>query len=197
MNKKNLILIGAGGHAEACIELVNSTKKYNIRGIVGTRKDIKKKIILNKFKIEYSDQDLNYLSKKFSHALIALGQIKDHTIRLKIFNKLKSLQFKLPEIISPFAIISTTSSIGEGTVIMPGVVIGANVKIGKNCIINTKTILEHGSTVNDNTHIATSVTINGGTKIGANCFIGSNSTLAQEVTIKNNSFIKMCSRISK
>ena len=38
MIKKNLILVGAGGHAEACIELVNSTKKYNIKEIVGTKK---------------------------------------------------------------------------------------------------------------------------------------------------------------
>ena len=180
MNKKNLILIGAGGHAESCIELVNSTKKYNIKEIVGTKKEIKK-IILNKFKVEYSDQDLNYLSKKFNHALISIGQIKDHTIRLKIFKKLKKLKFKLPEIISPFALISKTSSIGEGTVIMPGAIIGANVKIGKNCIINTKTVVEHGSIINDNTHLATSVTINSGTKIGANCFIGSNSTSAEDV----------------
>ena len=79
----------------------------------------------------------------------------------------------------------------------PGAIIGANVKIGKNCIINTKTVVEHGSIISDNSHLATSVTINSGTKIGANSFIGSNSTLAQEVTIKNNSFIKMCSRITK
>jgi len=196
MIKKNLILVGAGGHAEACIELVNSTKKYNIKEIVGTKRDIKK-IILKKFKVKYSDQDLNHLSKRFNYALISVGQIKDHSIRLKIFHKLKKLEFKLPKIISPFAIISKTSSIGEGTVIMPGAIIGANMKIGKNCIINTKTVVEHGSIISDNSHLATSVTINSGTKIGANSFIGSNSTLAQEVTIKNNSFIKMCSRITK
>ena len=196
MKKKNLIIIGSGGHTEACIELINSTKKYNIKEIVGTKKDIKK-IILKKFRIKYSDDDLYYLSKKFNNALISVGQIKDHTVRLKIYNKLKKLHFKLPKIISPFAVISKTSSIGEGTVIMPSVVIGANVKIGKNCIINTRSIIEHGSIVNDNTHVSTSVTINGGVKIGANCFIGSNSTLAQTVSIKNNSFIKMCSRITK
>ena len=196
MKKKNLIIIGSGGHTEACIELINSTKKYNIKEIVGTKKDIKK-IILKKFRIKYSDNDLYYLSKKFNNALISVGQIKDHTVRLKIYNKLKKLHFKLPKIISPFAVISKTSSIGEGTVIMPSVVIGANVKIGKNCIINTRSVIEHGSIVNDNTHVATSVTINGGVKIGANCFIGSNSTLAQTVRIKNNSFIKMCSRITK
>lgn len=163
---------------------------------MGTKKE-KNKIILKKFKVNYSDEHLNLLSKKYNNALVSVGQIREFQTRLKIYYKLKKMNFNLPKIISPFAVVAKSSNIGEGTVVMPGVVIGANVKIGKNCIINSKSLIEHGSIVDDNTHIATSVTINSGTKIGANSFIGSNSTIAQEVIIKKNSFVKMCSRVIK
>ena len=90
MKKEDLILIGAGGHADACADLVNSTKKFNIRAIVGTKKDFNK-IVLKNLKVKYSDKDLNSLSKKYKNALISVGQIRDYQTRLRIFKKLKKL----------------------------------------------------------------------------------------------------------
>ena len=37
------------------------------------------------------------------------------------------------------------SEIGIGTVIMHGAIINAEVKISDNCIINTATVIDHGS----------------------------------------------------
>ena len=67
---------------------------------------------------------------------------------------------------------------------MHGAIVGAKVKIGKNCIINSNSLIEHGSIIGDHSHISTSVTINSGVKIGENCFIGSNSVVKQLVSIK-------------
>jgi len=60
--------------------------------------------------------------------------------------------------------ISDTSSIGEGTVVMPGAYIGNEVRIGKNCIIHPHvTILDH-CVIGDN------VIIQAGTVIGSDAF---------------------------
>jgi UDP-3-O-[3-hydroxymyristoyl] glucosamine N-acyltransferase len=45
-------------------------------------------------------------------------------------------------IVSPIAYISKHSTIGEGTVIHHHALINANVKIGKNCIINSKALFK-------------------------------------------------------
>lgn len=60
--------------------------------------------------------------------------------------------------------ISDSSSVGEGTVLMPNVYIGNHVQVGKNCVIHPHvTILDH-CVIGDN------VTIQAGTVIGSDAF---------------------------
>ena len=71
----------------------------------------------------------------------ALINIKNYKVRVKLFNKLKDLGFKIPSIISPHAYISKHAIIGQGTIVMHGATINAGALIGKNCIINTNPFL--------------------------------------------------------
>ena len=41
--KKKIILIGAGGHAESCIDVIESTNKYEIIGLVA-KSELGKKV---------------------------------------------------------------------------------------------------------------------------------------------------------
>ena len=66
--------------------------------------------------------------------------------------------------------------------------VNANVKIGKNCIINTKALIEHDCIVEDNCHISTATIINGGVIVKENSFVGSNATSKQSIEISG--FIK-------
>ena len=45
--KKKILIIGAGGHAKSCIDLILSTKKYKIVGLVDNKKKIGKKLVQN------------------------------------------------------------------------------------------------------------------------------------------------------
>ena len=48
---------------------------------------------------------------------------------------------------------------------MHGAIVNKNCKIGKNCIINTGSILEHDTNIGDNCHISTGAIVNGGVTI--------------------------------
>ena len=60
--------------------------------------------------------------------------------------------------------VSDSATIGEGTVLMPNVFIGSEVKIGTNCIIHANV------TINDYTEIGNNVVIQAGTVIGSDAF---------------------------
>jgi len=60
--------------------------------------------------------------------------------------------------------ISDSAVIGEATVIMPGVFVGKDVKIGNNCVIHANV------TINDYTEIGNNVVIQAGTVIGSDAF---------------------------
>ena len=112
----------------------------------------------------------------------------------KLYNQLKSLNFKLPIIKSPRSYVSNKSKIGEGTIIMHDVIVNANSIIGKNCIINNKSLVEHDVEVGDNCHISTGSIINGNCIVGDNTFIGSGSTIVNGQKIPPQSFIKAGTR---
>jgi hypothetical protein len=40
MNKPGVILIGAGGHAHACIDVIEQQGHYHIAGLVGIQKEM-------------------------------------------------------------------------------------------------------------------------------------------------------------
>ena len=190
MKKIPLIIIGAGGHAKSCIDVIESQKKYYIFGIL----DNSKKKTFMGYKILGNDSKLK-LYRKIKNLVIGIGQIKNYKKRLKIYKECKKLGFNFPVIKSKFSIVSKYSKIGDGTLIFHDVVINAGAKIGENCIINTKSLIEHDVEVGDNCHVSTGSILNGSVKIGKCTFIGSGSVISHDVRIKEKSFIKFGSKI--
>ncbi|SVD35091.1 uncharacterized protein METZ01_LOCUS387945, partial [marine metagenome] len=94
-----------------------------------------------------TDDDLQVFRKKYNYALITVGQIKNPRIRIKLFKQLQKMNYTLPVIISPKAYVSKYAQIDYGTIVMHGAIVNANARIGKNCIINNKTLIEHDAVI--------------------------------------------------
>lgn len=179
--KEKIVLIGGGGHCHSVIDVIEQENKYEIIGIVDVKEDIGKKVL--DYKVIACDDDLVTIFLSCKNAVISVGQIESNKIRVNIYNKLKQIGFNLPVIVSPLAYVSKYADVDEGTVIMHHVLVNANVKIGKNCIINTKALLEHDCVVENNCHISTASVINGGVTVKENSFFGSNATSKQAIEI--------------
>ena len=180
---KKIFLVGAGGHANSCIDVIESEKKYNIVGLVSNDKKN-----TTKYSIICNDKQIKEKLNKYNYAHIAIGQIKSSNIRKKFFNLL-SKNFVLPVIKSPISYISKNSKIDIGTIIMHNAIINTNSVIGKNCIINSKALIEHDVTIGDHCHISTGSILNGNVKIGSNTFIGSGVILHNNITVGKNCII--------
>jgi len=191
---KEIILIGAGGHAISCIDVIEETKKFKISGIVDNDESILN--CLN-YPLIGKDKDLKSLREKYEFAFIVIGQIKSPKLRIDLFNKLKKLNYKLPTVISPRAHVSKHCNIGEGTIIMHDVIINAKASVGFNCIINNKALIEHDAKIANNCHISTGAIINGGSIVNDNCFIGSGSVIREEIEIGYNCVISASSFVRK
>ena len=183
---KKIILIGAGGHAHACIDVIEQCKKYNITGLIVKKKPSPK---IFGYPVLGTDKELKKISKKIKYAFISVGQIKTSKIRINLYKKAIEAGFKMPIIISPHAYVSRRAKIGEGTIIMHGAVVNANAIIGKNCIINTSCIVEHDVIVADHCHVSTGAILNGKVSLGQGCFVGSGSVVKENVKIGNNCVI--------
>jgi sugar O-acyltransferase (sialic acid O-acetyltransferase NeuD family) len=181
MTKQDIILIGAGGHALSCIDVIEQAKIFKIAGLVGLKEQIG--TVINGYKVIGSDSDLAQIARDYKFALITVGQIRNADLRIKLFTEAIKVGFELPIITSPYSYISPHAQIDKGTIVLHGAVINAHVKIGTNCIINSRVLIEHGTTVSDHCHISTGAILNGDTQIGARSFIGSGAILKQGISI--------------
>ncbi len=189
MRKPSLILIGAGGHALSCIDVVEQEDKFEIAGLVGAREEIGN--TLNGYKVIASDLELSELRKDYEYALVAIGQFKNANLRSRLFYSAFDFGFIMPTIISPYSYVSTNSKIGSGTIIMHGSIINSGVHIGQNCIINSKSLIEHGAMIHDHTHVSTGSIINGDVQIGEWSFVGSGAVVKQGIKLGRKTFIQM------
>ena len=185
---KEIILIGGGGHCKSVIDVIEQEGRFKIAGIVDKPEFLGAKVL--GYSVIGDDSDLQYLAKKYTYALVTIGQIKSPLLRINFFDLAAKFGFIQPSIISPRAYVSIHASIGSGVVIMHDVIINANTSIADNCIINSKALIEHDCKIYEHCHISTSATLNGSVVVESGCFIGSGAITKESVTIKKNSFIK-------
>ena len=182
-----ILLIGAGGHTRSCIDVLEEENQFEIAGLIEKSESISNESL--GYPVIGTDDDLKVLRQQYKNALITVGQIKSPKIRIKLYKLLKELDFTLPVIVSPHAYVSKHAQIGEGSIIMHGVIINANAKIGNNCIINNRALIEHDAVIGDHCHIATGAIINGGVSVGNETFIGSGTVTKQAISIGKNCVI--------
>jgi sugar O-acyltransferase (sialic acid O-acetyltransferase NeuD family) len=189
MSKPGLILIGAGGHAHACIDVIEQHGGYQIAGLLGMPDEMHDHHL--GYAVIGTDNDLPELAKTIPYALITLGQIKTPEHRTRLYQQVLEFGFQLPTIIAPRAYVSRHASIGAGTIVMHGAIVNAGASVGKNCIINTRALLEHDATVADHCHISTGAIINGKTVIGSGSFVGSGSSIKEGASLGQNCLVGM------
>ena len=177
--KKPLILVGGGGHCKSVLEAAESAG-YSILGVLDMPEEVGKEILSTK--VIGTDDDIpTYVDK--AEFVITVGFIKNPTIRIKLYNKIKEAGGKLATVVASTAYVSKYAEIGEGTVVLHQAYVNARAKVRKNVILNTATNIEHDVVIGDHCHISTGTMVNGEAQIGDATFIGSQSVVNQCVKI--------------
>lgn len=182
MEKKKIVIIGAGGHAKVVIDiLLQRIKLGDNLEIVGVLDDYyKENSSIKLFDIPVIGKINKSLELENCEYIIAIGSNK---IRKIISTKYDLVYYTA---IHPKAVIAEEVKIEEGAVVMAGVIINSYSYIGKHTIINTGSIIEHDCKINDFVHISPNATLAGGVKVGNETWIGMGSNIIQEVKIEGN-----------
>lgn len=189
MKKSDLILIGAGGHAHACIDVIEQHGQYRIAGLIGMPEELHTRHL--GYSVIAADSDLPQLAGEYQYVFIAVGQIRSPDSRIRLYQQTIELGFELPAILSPAAHISRHASIGAGSIVMHGAVVNAAARVGDNCIINTCALLEHDVMVEDHCHVSTGAILNGNVSIGAGSFVGSGSIVKEGIALGKRCIVGM------
>lgn len=162
----NIVVVGSSGHAKVVIDIVECEGQYTIAGLLDDFRPAGEEAF--GYRILGKVADLVSISGSYDlkGGVIAIG---DNWVRAKIA---QTMLLALPEFsfitaIHPSAQIARGVQIGEGTVIMAGVVVNSDSQIGKFCILNTRSSLDHDCLMEDFSSLAPGATTGGNVHIGA------------------------------
>ena len=189
---KNLVVLGAGGHARPILEILEENFPSNKKIILDETFDAnkKEKILGNLIFGNFKEID----SIKNKVIFIAIG---DNEIRSNIYNTLKKKKINTPNLISITSSISKYFKIGDANFINKKAFIGTSSKIGNNNIINSGSLIEHEVVIGNNNHIAPKSIIGGRVKIGNKVLIGMGSKILPGIKICSNTIIGAGSVVTK
>lgn len=187
--KDMILLLGAGGHARACIDVIEQDGRYDIAGLLGLADEVGSGIL--GYPVIGTDTEIESLLPRYRFGVVTVGQIKSPELRIRLFGWLERHGRCAPAIVSPRAYVSRHARIGAGTVVMHGAVVNAGAVVGRNCIVNSLALVEHDALIEDHCHVATGARINSGVRVGEGSFIGSGSTIRQGLVVGRNCVVGM------
>ncbi len=189
---KELIIIGAGGHARPVIDVAISLG-HEIIGIIDVNYTGAQERVMGVNVIGGMNR-ITEFAPDLVQVFIAVG---DNTKRKSITEEVISYNFDIPTLVHNSSIVSSTVKMGKGVFINAGAIINAMATIGSGAIINTGVIIEHETLVGDFAHIAPGVSIAGRVGIGACTFIGIGTSVIDKINIGENVIVGTGSTIIK
>ncbi len=170
-----IYLYGAGGHAKVVIDILESSGEI----VAGIFDDDSAKTIWKFPRLEFPGP----FSLSADKLILSIG---NNLIRKKIAMQ---LDVDYHTAIHPSAIISAYAYIDTGSVLMGGVLINADSKIGRHCIINSHASIDHDCVLQDFTHISPNATLCGDVFVGECTHIGAGAIIIPGKKIGPNTII--------
>ncbi|MFV8814286.1 acetyltransferase [Aerococcus urinaeequi] len=182
MNNSHLIVIGASGHGKVVAEIAELTNKYEQIYFMDD---------YSEDKMFHGYQNLGPTTglDKYKNSTDVFVAIGDNRIRAEKLQDFENNGFSIATLVHPNAVISPSTSIGRGTVVMAGVIINASTEIGFGNIINTNVSVDHDCKLGDFVHISPGTTIAGSVSIGSNTWIGAGSVIINNIYISEHTLV--------
>lgn len=179
MNQQ-VIVIGAGGHGKVVADIVLSRGDVLLGFLDDTREAGE-----NLYGIPVLGKICDYVNYPNAKFVIGIGGAN---ARRSIAKRLEGVGWYTA--IHPTAVISSMDTeIGEGTVVMAGAIVNPCAKVGKHCILNTASSIDHDNRIGDFTHISVGAHLAGTVTVGEAVWVGVGATVSNNLDICDNCFI--------
>ena len=185
---KNIIIFGASGHGSVVLDILESEGLYQPVGFLDSYKP--KGTKKNGYEVLGTSYDLPYLIETFNihGGIVAIG---DNWIRRTIVKRILSIvpSFRFVSAVHPSASIGKDVQIGQGSVIMPGVIVNANSRVGQHCILNTLSSLGHDGLMDDFSSLAPRVGTGGNFKLGYCSAVSLGANVVENIQVAEHAVI--------
>lgn len=180
--KKQLALIGGGGHGKVCAAIAEELD-FAVYFFDDAYPSITE---CGKWSVIGTSNDLIGRNDVFEFVFVAIGNC---LIRERIQKKFVAAGFNIASLVSPSSTVHSSVKIGDGVLVVGNACINIDSVIGDGVIINTNASVDHDCTIGSFSHICPNVALSGDVKVGQGTWVGLGSSVIQQINIGEYSII--------
>lgn len=187
---KNVVIIGAGGHAREQLDLINainaSGNRFRVLGFIVEPAFYSKNQ-------QFCDLpmlgDFNWLAQQPRGSIDAVCAIGDSSVRRRLVGLAETAGCEFPELVHPRASIGSRVQLGPGVIVCAGAIVTCDVEIGAHTHINVGTTVSHDCKIGNFSTLAPGVHIAGAVNIGTDVEISVGAMVKDRISIGNRTLL--------
>lgn len=186
--KEDLVIYGAGGFAAGDLtwlieDIISDGGEFNLIGFLSDD-ETSFGAIKNTYEVLGDARWLESHSEVACVIGIGVGSVRE-----RIAERIKNDVKYFPTLIHPNVSLSRHSSIGEGSLILPGTLISGGCSIGNHVVVNLDCTIGHDVQIDHFATISPGVHLSGFTRVGKRTDIGTGSNVIQGIEIGADSIV--------
>ena len=180
-----VIVVGGGGHAaEICSYVIDMRRGGLPLRLVGCIDDNKPAGRCGSVEIIGDFNTVERLART-EPALRCIVAVGDNPTRKRLVERVEALGIPgiWMTVRHPAAWVGQDVTIGPGTLLAPGSIVTARVRIGAHVIVNVNASVSHDAVVGDFVNLNPGAVVAGHTRLGDGCYIGAGATVIDRISV--------------
>ena len=180
---QDILILGTRTFAVEVADLIREIPGYRVTGFVENMDRARCDETLDGLPVIWVDCLPQYAE---SHrAVCALAT----TFRSRFTDEAAGHGLQFVTVVHPSARVSPTSSLGEGSIVSAGVIVGARTVIGRHVILNRGALVGHHTEIGDYVSVMPGANIAGRCRIGDAAYIGMGAIVIDNISIGAHSVV--------
>lgn len=180
--REPIIVIGAGGHARAVLDVLRCEARFRVVGLIDSTRPLGEALL--GARVEGREEDLSAVCRTLGtrQALVAIGDNWQRRATMeRLVQRVPELRFVSAR--HPSATVADDVTVGPGAVIMPGAVVVSGSTLGAGCIVNTLASLDHDGVLDAHASLAPGAIAGGRVRVGACAAVGLGARIVHGASI--------------
>ncbi|MEU0026648.1 acetyltransferase [Streptomyces sp. NPDC006335] len=175
-----LVIVGAGGFARETAQAVAATGEFELLGHLDDNADLHGTDVDGVPVLGGCD-----LVRELPGArvVICVGNPRDYAVRARLVRRLGLSEDRYATVVHPAAVVSATSRIGPGSVLLAHCVLTAAVRVGAHVAVMPHVVLTHDDVVEDYATLTSGVRLGGGVRLERGAYVGSGALVREGTTV--------------
>ncbi|MFK4100488.1 acetyltransferase [Streptomyces sp. NPDC019531] len=175
-----LVIVGAGGFARETAQAVTHLGEFELLGHLDDNAD------LHGTEVDgvpvLGGCDLVHELPE-ARVVICVGNPRDYAVRARLVRRLGLPADRYATVVHPTAVVSATSEIGPGSVLLAHCALTAAVRVGAHVAVMPHVVLTHDDVVGDYVTVTSGVRLGGNVRLERGAYVGSGALVREGTTI--------------